>query len=533
MNMKKLFIAALMTMSAVVTTPVMAQSFDSPITQAMMSVYNTIIEEDPRDYETLIRRGNEYYNHNMYRQALDDVNNALRYIPKDDNDTRLRALLLRSNVYSLSKRHSEAVKDLDEVLTMDPMNYVALYLRGNALFELGQYDRAQTDYANMLRVNPRSQDGMFGIAKVAVKQQNIGVANDYANRAVELTPAVSDVYMRRAEVRRLAGDNTGAVDDYLLAISTDQVNTPHALQELVKMSNTHYSVVMSGLSNAISRAPRNGMFYYIRAMIAQGHCNYSAAIADYDKILNDKMYVYAGLNASLAECYYALGKYDIALLNVDYAISASPEDASYNVLKSSILRATGDADGALEQAEIALEKSPDSTPALQAKSLAFESKGDYQQASVTLSEAILNSPTDPYLLMLRGWILKDYRKQADVAKTCYERVLDLEFDIDDVRSFKGFALMYLGRVDEGEKWLKNILASVDDTDGLINYYAACFYAQKGDKAAALTHVENSLKRGYANYHNWMEDNDARINVAPLRKESGFKALMDKYALLFK
>ncbi len=530
MNLKKLFAASIITLAAL---PLAAQGFDSPVTKAMMGVYNSVLEENPRDYETMLRRGNEYYNHNMYRQALDDVNNAMRYIPVDDKDTRLRALMLRSNVYTLSKRYHEAVKDLDEALTIDPQNYVALYLRGNALFELGQYDRAQTDYANMLRLNPRSQDGMFGIAKVAVKQQNIGVARDYADRAVELTPALSNVYMRRAEVKRLADDNAGAVDDYILAISTDQLSTPHAVRELYSLSNQDYTTVMNGLTNAIARAPRNGTFYYIRAMIAQGHCNYSAAIADYDKIINEKMYVYAGLNASLAECYYALGKYDIALLNIDYAISAAPEEASYLVLKSQIMRAAGDAEGALAQAEAALVKSPDSTPALQAKALAQESLGEYQPSSVTLSEAVLNSPSDPYLLMLRGWILTDYRKQPDVAKTCYERVLELEADIDDVRSLRGFALLFLDRADEGENWLKTIIQTNTDPDGLVNYYAACFYAQKGDTEKALAHAETSLKRGYANYHNWMENNDARINVAPLRNLPGFKALMERYAILFK
>lgn len=530
MKLKKLLIVTLLQLSLL---PLTAQTFESPITRAMMEVYDSVIEENPRDYETLLRRGNEYYNHNMYRQALEDVNNAMRYIPTDDKDTRNRALLLRSNVYTLSGRYAEAVKDLDEALTIDNENFVALFLRARSLYELGQYDRAQTDYANMLRLNPRNQDAMFGIAKIAVKQNNLGVANDYADRAVELSPGISDVYMQRAEVRRLAGNNQGAVDDYIYAISTDQVNTPHALQELFKMSNSNYATVMSGLTNAIRRAPRQGMFYYIRAMIAQRHCNYSAAIADYDKIINEKMYAYAGLNASLGECYYALGNYDTALLNADYAVSAAPDNASYYVLKSQILRAMGDSEGALAQAETALAKSPDLVAALQAKALAQESLGDYQNASVTLSEAVLADSSNPYLLMLRAWILTDYRNQPDVAKRCYEQVLEIESDIDDVRSLRGFALLFLGRDDEAERWINTILEHVDDTDGLVNYYAACLYAQKGMKDVAIRHAELSLQRGYANYHNWMENNDARVNVAPIRDNDKFKQLMTKYSYLFK
>lgn len=498
-----------------------------------MGVYDEVISENPRDYETLLRRGNEYYNHNMYRQALDDVNDALRYIPTDDKDTRFRALTLRANIFSLSNRYNDAVKDLDDALAINPGNSKTIYLRALALYNLGDYQRAQADFNTILRQNPRNQKAMFGMAKIAVKQNNLGVANDYADRAVDLTPAISDVYIRRAEVRSLAENYQGAVDDYIIAISTDSENTPKALQEMYKLSNGNYSTVMNGLTNAIRQAPRQGMFYYIRAMIAQAHYNYTAAIDDYDKLINEKMYAYEGINASLAECYYALGKYDTALFNIDYAISANQDNVDFYILKSNILRASGDSNGALSQAEIALEKAPDNNVAIQTKALALIALGEYQQASVLLSEAILNDATDPYLLMLRGWVLAEFRSQPNVAKTCYEQVTELDFDFDQIRSYKGFALAFLGKDNEAEQWMNTILDNVDDSDGSVSYYATCFFAQKGMKDIAFRHMEKALEKGYANYHNWTKNDEARINVGPLRDDPRFKALLDKYVIIFK
>lgn len=510
-----------------------AQAIESPITRAMMQVYDQVIDENPRDYETLLRRGNEYYNRNIYFKALDDVNNALRYIPSDDKDTRFRALMLRANIYTMSHRDAEALNDLNEALAIEPGNFVATFLRGKAEYELGQYGKAQDDFAQMLRINPRSQDAMFGLAKVSVKQNNFGVATDYANRAVELSPNVSDVYMQRGEVNELAKNSNGAVADYITAISTDSENTGHALRRLVKLSDSNYGVVMAGLSDAIHKAPRTGMFYYIRAMIAQGHGHYQAAIADYDKIIKDKLYSYGGLNASLAECYAALGKYDTALLNIDYAITSTDDNADYYVMKSRIERALGNNEEALKAADKAIEKAPDLNEALQAKALALVGLEKYQEASVLLSEAILNDSTDPYLLMLRGWILDQYRNQPDVAKTCYERVLEMDFDFDRVDSFKGFAYLFLGREQEADRWMDTILEHAEDNDGQISYYAACYYAQKGAKDLAFRHMTTALEKGYANYYNWTKNNDARINVAPLRDNARFKQLMEKHAALFK
>lgn len=120
-------------------------------------------------------------------------------------------------------------------------------------------------------------------------------------------------------------------------------------------------MVIAGLSSAIRQAPRNGMFYFIRAMIAQGHCNYLAAIADYDKIINDNLDSYPGLNAALAECYFDLAKFDTALLNIDYAISNTRDNERYYVIKSRIQRARGDYDSALSCAESAWRRIPTQT----------------------------------------------------------------------------------------------------------------------------------------------------------------------------
>ena len=81
--------------------------------------------------------------------------------------------------------------------------------------------------------------------------------------------------------------------------------------------------------------------------------------------------------------------------------------------------------------------------------------------------------------------------------------------------------------------MNNILTTVTDNDGLINYYAACFYCATGDNDRALTCAEASLKAGYANYYDWMYNTDARINVAPLRDDLRFLNLLHRYEGIFK
>lgn len=506
---------------------------DDPMTIALMNVYDQLLDEDPHDPETLFRRGSEYYNISDYVRALDDVNNALKYMDPADTDFRQQALVLRAKVLMMQKKYDRAVEDLNEVLTNDPTDYLSYFQRANAYYNLDRLAESKRDFQMLRQINPRSQEALFGLARIAVKENNLGVASELCDMAVAITPANSDVYLHRAAVRSEMGNYQGAVDDYIYALSTDTESTLPALRSLVQLSRKQYPVVISGLTEAIRKAPRNGLFYYIRGMIAQGHCNYLAAIADYDIIINNKLDSYAGINGSLAECYYYLGRYDVALLNIDYAIGGTDQNSYYYMFKSRIERAMGNPEEAVKAANAALVTDAEFSDALIAKALAQLDLDESADASVTLSEVAMNEPENALAFLLRGWVLATYRNQPKPANQAWERILDMDYDFDDVRSLKGFALLYLDRKDEAEAWMKRVLDTADDFDGEINYYAACLYSNMGMLDRAFRHAEASLEKGYANYHAWTKASDANINCAPLRKDPRFEPLMKKFAHLFK
>lgn len=531
MNIRQIALTLVLALAAMPAA--MGQSYSDPMSDALLRAYDQLLDEDPRDPETLFRRASLYYKNNDYIRALDDLNTAIKYFGSDQSDERGQAVGMRANVLMAMHKYDQTLTDLDELLAAEPMNYTLIYERGTANYELGKYADAKRDFNTMLRLNSRSQEATLGLARVAVKENNLGTANELADRAVAMTPNDSRIYIRRASVRTLMGNRSGAVDDYITAISLDSDNTPRALSELVSISRSDYPTVISGLSSAIAKAPKNGMFYFIRAMIAQGHCNYLAAIADYDRIINEGLDTYPGINAALAECYYALGRYDIALLNADYAISATEDNAFYYMLKSRILRAQDDYSGAASAAEKALEKQPEMIDALVCKALALVRLDESADASVALSEASMISAEDPMVGVLRGWVLDDYRHQKANAERAWEQVTEMDYDFDNVRSLKGFALLSLDRREQADNWMDRILETAEDHDGEVNYYAACYFSQTGSMDRAFRCMEASLEKGYADYHNWTKAAEANVNCAPLRNDPRFKALLDSHAHLFR
>ena len=245
------------------------------------------------------------------------------------------------------------------------------------------------------------------------------------------------------------------------------------------------------------------------------------------------MYNYHGIYASIAECNYCLGNYADALDFIDRALGMVRNNADHYVLRSKILRAMQKYDDAVKAAATALAVDRQNNDALVEMALAYVGVGNYDEASNLLGEAILNDAENPYYMMLRAWVFEKYLNKENAAEDLYNKVADMDhFYIDNPRSLKGFAQLFLRQTELGKRWMDNILAMVTDYDGLIHYYGACFYAQYGDLDKAMELASKSLDLGYANYHDWTEAVDGRINVAPLRDDLKFLNMLHRHDAIF-
>jgi len=506
-------------------------SAEDQMTRAVFDVYNKIINENPGDYEAWLNRANAYYSRNEYMRALNDVDKALELIPAKEADLRVQAYLMRANIFDQTGRRLKALEDLNSALAIKPEYYVAVYQRANVNYELGNYTQARDDYRRLLRGNSRSPEALIGLARIAVKENNLGLANEYLDQAVAADPNDADLYVRRASVRRLMNNDRGAVDDLILALSTDSRNS-RATSDLIKLSNENYPAVIDGLTSAISQAPNVGMFPYLRAFIAQAHHRYTAALADYQSLIDRNLYNYHGIYASMAECDYALGNYQRALDNIDRALSMDRNTASHFIVRSKILRALKRFDEARDDAAKALAFKGDNTDALLQMGLCYVSLQNYAEAANLFGEATMSRPL-PLPFMMRAWVLETYLNQPVAASGFYNQVVELpETSADSPDSLHGFALLFSGHTDEAMRWMQTVLDNNTDPDGYINYLATCLYAQAGDTDRAFSCMQKSLENGYADYHNWTADDDARINVAPIREDLRFHQLMQRYAIIF-
>lgn len=531
--MKRKFITSMFALA--LTAGAFAQSpTQADFNRAVMQAYEEMLRENYKDYETLFRRAHTLYTGGDYMRALDDLDKALKYAPASDTDTRFSIYALRAECFRALKRYSQALAEANEALKIDPMSTAMLNLRGEIAYDLGQYDTAKADFSKLLRIQPRSQEAFYGLALVAVKENNLGLADDYMQKAIALTPSDSRVYVRSAKVKQAAGSHDDAVAYLLRAIATDS-NDSEALPALVELANSNYAAVNAGLTSAINRQPRQPLYYFLRGSIAAAHNHYVPAIEDFSYIVDENLYEMSSLYSSLAECYYALGKYETALEKIDMAITKleQNDDAClYYTVRSRILRATGNFDKAKTSIDRALDFSPENVEATVEKALVLTSLKEAAEASALLGEVVMSNPYEPMNYLTRAWVLNDFLNQPKAAKALYGRVIGLELDHSErIGSMLGFAQLFDGKTAAATAWIDAILAE-PDYDGTNHYYGACFYAWAGKTDKALDCMEKSLKAGYADYHNWTAESDSRVNVLPIRDTPRFKALLEQYKSLF-
>ncbi|MDE6309926.1 MAG: hypothetical protein K2L81_07015, partial [Muribaculaceae bacterium] len=269
------------------------------------------------------------------------------------------------------------------------------------------------------------------------------------------------------------------------------------------------------------------MFRYLRAEVAKINYHYKDAIADFSKLVEGNT-TSPGIYQALAQCRFALGNYAQAAVDIEFAISATADNADFYVTLSQIRRAQWRAEDALEAAEKALVKDPSNVDAMEQKALALVDLKKYSDASTAIGEAILNDGDDPLFMLERAWILTDYMNQPGAAKNYYNRVIGLE---NTEEPLTDFAYLFSGDNKKGEILLEAQLAT-DPNDPLMLYLATCYYAQAGDTGKALDYMARALEAGYANYHDWNRADSARINCAPIRDEKRFNELLTQYTSIF-
>lgn len=501
------------------------------INDAVMQVYNDQLQKDPNDYNTLFARANQYYYNDDYIKALDDVTEALKITPEKEGDMQYDEYMLRAKIYDARENYSDELTDLKSALALNPTSLSCTDMLAKVSYKIGDLDASEQNYQVILRDNPMNYDALYGLAKVEAKRKNFDKAAEYADKAVKLFTAEPQVYINRADVLCMMEQYEPAAQDLISALSVGNDNGK-ALAALVDMSNSHYDAVMEALGNSIDKAPRVGMFYYVRSQIAVKHLHYGQALKDLNSIITNKLYDYSGIYYSAAQCQFELTKYDDALASVNKAIEMDAKQLDYYVLKAKIVLYQGKGNNytsAMSALDQAATIDANDIPTMIEKAQVLIAQKKDKDAVKQLNLAIMSNPTQSEALLLRGWLYKYRIKDEKSARSDFEKIL---LNGAELSSLRGFALHELGRDDEAKQWIESVIKDNAVSGGEAYYYASALLSDIGDNTQAVSYLDNALANGYGSLFQVNVNEEPYVNLKLVRRSADFSGIVNKYTSNF-
>lgn len=507
------------------------------IQTAVMDVYNKALAQKPGDYDTRFARANQAYLNGDYNLALSDVEMVIAQLPEKEKETLFDAYLLKARSLDALQRYEEEAAVLQMASGLNPQSMALVDMMGKACYNLGDLDAAEQNFKTILRDSPMNYDAHYWLAQVEVKRNNYGKAAEYCDKAVSLFTANPQVYLNRADVLNQMQQYEPAAQDLISAMSVGNDNGT-AMNKLIEMSDTHYDEVMNALASSSEKAPRVGMFYYLRSLIAIRQNHYGQALKSLNSIVDNQLYDYHSIYYYQALCQFELTQYDQALTSISKAIAMNDQiDPEYYLLKSRIEQFRGKGNNyaaALMTLEQALKGDSRNEALLLQKARVLTDQRSDQKALECLNQLLTVNPKNAEGLLLKGWIQKYRQNNTAAATSTFEQMLGLD---DDIYSLRGFALHELGRATEARAWAQKIIQDNKIVGGESYIIASALLSDIGDfnandKVQSLDYLRSALANGYGSLHELKVNETPYVNLKLVRRYPDFQTVIDQNSLNF-
>lgn len=483
----------------------------NPITQAMLDGYQQILDQNPEDYFTLYQRSAQFYRLSFYDKAADDIEKAISCTPKKEKDMLAQEYSLAADIYIEFKNYQKALAAVNLALANDPDSYPLLYKKGNICLYLKDTSEAKKCFAAMQRMQSRSQEAFFGLAKTAVLENNFNEAKTLIAEAEKCDPSNYITYCRTGDLYSDMGDYQLAASAYLSAFGlADKLERP--MNSLIEISKSDYDNVSEAIDYALSKTSNTIPLYFLKGNIAYLNGKYGDAYTAL-RNLSDSSQQEGSIYNLLAKTCLMLDKPAEASKYARLA-TATGDNPDYQITYSEVDLASGLPDSALTHACKALETSPLSTDANIAAAKSRMAVNDWNGAISYLNDAIINDADAPLPLMLRAYIYNNHTNNANAAVSDYARVAKMPADGFPGILYKSLAQTLSGKKIDGDSTMSSALDKNSSPDAY--FYAAVYYSQTGALEQAKSYLDKAIENGYENMFNINKDTTANLNIKPIR-----------------
>jgi tetratricopeptide (TPR) repeat protein len=344
--------------------------------------------------------------HGQTDNALDDLNAALALEPKN-----LAALMMRATIYVQQHKPLEAEKDIAAGLSIEPNNANLLAFRGAFLMTQAKNDAAKQSFIRALEVDPNNVQARLQLGWLFSSQNDPDGAMREFNTLITRDPRNVQALAARALVNALKQDYEAAKKDIAAAEAIDPNDTAvKTTKATIAGQQNDYASEIEIFSGLIAQNPKSGGNYFNRA-----------------------------------GAYSALGKDDLALKDVDEAITLGFKDTPVRVLRANIMMRRGNREAVAHEADLMLQEVANSSWALVAAAKTYAAIGQRDKAMQAFDRALAIKP-EAYIYVNRAQV----RPSSDVSGRLadLDQALKLEANMPDALSIKASILSNQGKYSE-------------------------------------------------------------------------------------
>ncbi len=386
--------------------------YDSAIEDynTVIKLTNTVIELNPNNVETYIRRGIAYHYKGEYGSAVEDFNKAIELEPNIP-----QIYLARGIAYHYKGEYGSAIEDTTKALELNPDNAEAYQYRGLAYQSKGDYDRSEgnydcaiADFTKVIDLNPNDTNAYCGRGHAYQSKGDYDCAIADFTKAIDLNPNDARAYCGRGYAHHSKGDYGCAIEDCTKAIDLNpkEANV-YNHRGVIYYYNGDYDRAIEDYNRAIQLNPNSARAYNNRGTAYRDKGEIDRAIVDFNRAIQ--------FNSDYAEAYYNRGvAYRIkgligrAIEDYNRAIQLNPNSARAYNDRGAAYRDKGEIDRAIVDFNKAIQFNSDYAEAYYNRGVAYRVKGLIGRAIVDLNRAIQLNPN--YADVYNHWTAQSHPK---------------------------------------------------------------------------------------------------------------------------
>jgi tetratricopeptide (TPR) repeat protein/S1-C subfamily serine protease len=410
--------------------------------------------------------------------------------------------ILRGEIRTSMGDTSEAIKDFNEALRLQPDNPFAYRQRGIAQFNEENYQAALADLNKAITLQ---SDNAYAYVDRGIVHAMMGNSKAFIedfDKALRFEPDSASIYNKRGTARYSLQDDKGAIEDYTAAIRFAPESAYIYYKKLgdIRTAQKDYETAIKNYTEAIRLEPNYAPAYVGRGIVHAKMGSHQGLTEDFDTALrlqpdNAWFYSYRG-NAR-----FLIKDNQGGIEDYNKAISLFPQLAYlYYTLRGNARQEQKDYQGAIADYNEAIRLKPDFAIAYNNRGLARVQEQGYQGAQINFHQSIRLNSNIPTVLSIHLESPQETQKNYKQAIADFTEAIRLKPD---------FALAYNNRAFAR-------LQNKDDKGAIGDYNEAIRFNPNN----ALLHVN----RGFARLQNKddkgaIEDFQQAIRLKPELSET--------------